>query len=58
MAFIIYCILGYLAYGYVNSNKAYIYREGQLFKHKVLMGAFFGWFYIPWAILKMIFGGR
>lgn len=56
MAFIIYCILGYLAYGYVNRNKVYIYREGQLFKHKVLMGAFFGWFYIPWAILKMIFG--
>lgn len=59
MGVIIYWVLGYLAYGYVNSNKVYVYnKEGALFLHKVVMGLFLGWLYIPWAILKMIFGGR
>ncbi len=54
---IVYWILGYLAYGYVNRDKIYIYnREGDLFIHKLIMGLILGWFYIPWAILKMIFG--
>lgn len=56
MIVIIYWVLGYIAYGYVNKNKVFIYREGQLFRHKMVMGLAFGWFYIPWAILKMIFG--
>jgi hypothetical protein len=56
MIVIIYWILGYLAYGYVNKNKVFIYREGQLFRYKLVLGLLLGWFYIPWAILKMIFG--
>lgn len=59
MIIIIYWVLGYFAYGYVNSNKVYIYsREGQLFVKKATMGLLLGWFFIPVAILKMIFGGR
>ncbi len=58
MIIIIYWVLGYMAYGYVNSRKAYIYsREGALFRHKAIMGLIFGWFYIPYALLKMLFGG-
>lgn len=57
MIVIVYWILGYLAYGYVNSNKTYIYQGyGKLFAHKAIMGLILGWFYIPWAVLKMIFG--
>lgn len=55
MVIIIYWVLGYLAYGYVNRNKGYIYSEGALFRHKLIMGLILGWLYIPWAILKMIF---
>lgn len=59
MVILIYWVLGYMAYGYVNSNKVYIYqRHGQLFLQKAIMGLVLGWFYIPWAVLKMIFGKK
>lgn len=59
MLIAIYWILGYNAYGYVNSNKVYIYsREGSLFIHKATMGLILGWFYIPWALLKLLFGRK
>lgn len=55
---IIYWVLGYIAYGYVNSDKVYIHTFGSLFIHKAIMGLILGWFYIPWAILKVIFGRK
>lgn len=59
MVIIIYWILGYLAYGYVSRAKIYFYsRWGQLFTHKMIMGLILGWFYIPYAIIKMVFGKR
>lgn len=58
MLIVIYWILGYWAYGYVNSNKVYIYTFGKLFLHKSVMGLILGWFYIPWALLKILFGGK
>jgi len=57
MVIIVYWVLGYMAYGYVNRNKMYIYsQQGALFRHKMIYGLILGWFYIPWAVLKMIFG--
>ena len=56
MLIIIYWVLGYMAYGYVNRDKVYYYSYGQLFKHKLTIGLILGWFYIPSAILKMVFG--
>lgn len=58
MVVIIYWVLGYMAYGYVNSNKVYFYTFGKLFLHKATMGLLLGWFYIPGAVLKMIFGRK
>lgn len=55
---IVYWILGYIAYGYVNRDKVYVYSFGQLFMHKAIMGLLLGWLYIPWAILKMLFGKK
>jgi len=56
---IVYWILGYIAYGYVNRGKVYIYsQEGALFRHKLVLGLLMGWVYIPWAILKMLFGSK
>lgn len=57
MLVILYMALGYWAYGYVNRNKIYIYSgHGNLFMHKLIYGTLFGWFLIPLAILKMLFG--
>ncbi len=56
MVVVIYWILGYIAYGYVNRDKVYIYTRGQLFRHKLVIGLILGWLFIPWAVLKMIFG--
>lgn len=58
MMIIIYWILGYVSYGYVNSDKVYFYTFGKLFLHKAVMGLLLGWVYIPWAILKMIFSKK
>lgn len=59
MLVIVYVILGYLAYGYVNSNKVYIYSgTGALLRHKLIMGVLLGWVMIPIAILKLIFGRK
>jgi hypothetical protein len=59
MIVILYAILGYWAYGYVNSNKVYIYSgTGALFRHKLVMGVLLGWVMIPIAILKLLFGRK
>lgn len=56
---IIYLALGYWAYGYVNSNKVYIYSSGlTMISKKLAMALMLGWLLIPIAILKMIFGRR
>lgn len=53
---VIYIVLGYLAYGYMNEGKIYIYSGfGDLFLHKLIMGMFFGWVFIPLALMKLIF---
>lgn len=58
MVIIIYWVLGYMAYGYVNRDKTYFYTFGKLFLHKAIIGLLLGWFYIPYALLKMLFGGK
>ena len=53
---VIYIVLGYLAYGYMNEVTIYIYSGfGDLFLHKLIMGMFFGWVFIPLALVKLIF---
>lgn len=53
---IIYIILGYWAYGYMNEGKIYIYSQfGGLFLHKLIMGTILGWVFIPLALIKFIF---
>ena len=56
---IIYLALGYWAYGYVNSNKMYIYSDGlSMIAKKLAMALMLGWLLIPIALLKMIFERR
>ena len=58
MILLVYWFFGYIACVYVNRHKTYIYRPGALFMHQMGMGLMLGWFYIPFAILKMIFGRK
>lgn len=57
MLVVIYIILGYWATGRtIYANKVVIYSGSTFICRKLAIGTFFGWFLIPWALLKMIFG--
>jgi hypothetical protein len=54
MIILVYWILGYISYGYVNSDKVYVYSFGRLFIHKAIIGLLLGWWYIIIAVFKLL----
>lgn len=58
MLVILYLVLGYWAFGVVNSGKVYFGTSQGIFLNRIIWGAILGWILIPIAIFKMISGRR
>ena len=55
---LIYMLLGYWATGRtIYANRILIGEGNAIFGRRLVMGFLFGWALIPWAIIKLIFGG-
>ena len=55
---LIYMALGYWATGRtIYADKILIGDGNAIFGRRLVMGFLFGWALIPWAIIKLIFGG-
>ena len=55
---LIYMAAGYWATGRtIYANNILIGDGNAIFGRRLVMGFLFGWALIPWAIIKLIFGG-